>query len=58
MNGLGTEYVLKGLKFPFGSNYEITVSALASEGKGILIGPITVGGMIYLVYFGVRTPDE
>ena len=58
VNGLGTEYVLKGLKFPFGANYEITVTALATEGKGILIGPITVGGMIYHVYFGIPTPDE
>jgi hypothetical protein len=58
MNGLSAEYILKGLKFPFDGNYEITVTALVTEGKGILIGPITVGGMIYQVYFGARMPDE
>jgi hypothetical protein len=58
LNGLGKQFILKGLRFPFDARYEITVAALKTEVKGILIGPITVGSMIYNVYFGASTPDE
>ena len=58
LNGLGKEFILKGLKFPFDARYEITVAALKTEIKGILIGPITVGGMLYNVYFGANAEDE
>jgi hypothetical protein len=55
--GFGKEQLIKGLKFPLGTQYEITVTQLADEARGILIGPITVGGMIYNVYQGARCEE-
>lgn len=43
------------MKFPLGAKYEITVALLGTEVRGILLGPITVGGMVYNVYEGERT---
>lgn len=54
-NGFSKEYVLKGLAFPIGDYYEIRVSLLGREAKGILLGPINVGGMVYNVYEGLRS---
>jgi len=54
MYGLGKEYIMKGLSFPLGAQYEITVAQLGTEVKGILLGPITVGGMVYNVYQSIR----
>lgn len=54
-SGFGKDEILAGLRFPLGTKYEITVTLLGEEVKGILLGPITVGGMIYNVYQGERT---
>lgn len=51
-NGMTRENFLTGLKFPLQNNYEITITALASEAKGILLGPINAGGMLYNIYYG------
>jgi hypothetical protein len=55
MYGLGKEYILKGLKFPLGSHYEITVAQLAAELRGVVLGPIAVGAMTYLVAWSMRS---
>jgi hypothetical protein len=54
-SGFGKDEILAGLKFPLGTKYEITIALLGEEAKGILLGPITVGGMVYTVYQGERT---
>jgi hypothetical protein len=42
--GVGSEALFKGLKLPLGTRYEISVVQLGEEARGILLGPITVGG--------------
>ncbi len=54
--GLGKEFILKGLKFPLGGHYEITVARLGAELRGIVLGPIIAGGMTYMVVYGL--PDK
>jgi hypothetical protein len=53
--GLGKEFILKGLKFPLGSHYEITIAQLGAELRGIVMGPIAAGGLTYMVAYGART---
>lgn len=55
--GLGKEQLLKGIKFPLGTKYEVTIAQLGAEVRGVLLGPITVGGMVYNVFEGDRTED-
>ena len=55
--GLGTQYILNGLKFPLGGYYEITIALLGTELRGIILGPIAAGGMTYLVAYGARTEE-
>ncbi len=50
--GLASEYLLTGLKFPVNSHCAISMTTLRGEVAGILLGPITVGGMVYNVYDG------
>lgn len=56
--GLDKEHLLSGVKFPLGSHYKITASALANEARGLLLGPINVGGMVYTVYYGAVAPER
>jgi hypothetical protein len=58
VHGIGTQYLLKGLKFPVNAHYAITITALRSEAAGILLGPIVVGGMTYNVYYGASTYSQ
>ncbi len=43
-----------GYKFPFDANYEITLAQMGAEIKGILLGPVVVGGRTYQAWFGWR----
>jgi hypothetical protein len=54
VNGFEKEYVIQGLAFPLGKQYEIRVSRLRQEAKGFHLGPITVGATFYNVFEGVR----
>ena len=55
VHGMSGEHILKGLKFPLqGTHYQITYAALGMEARGLLLGPVTVGGMLYNVYYGMR----
>jgi len=56
--GLGREFILKGLKFPLGTHYEITIAQLGAELRGIVLGPILAGGMTYLVAYGARADER
>ena len=56
--GFDKEHLLSGIKFPIGHHYEITITALRGEARGVLLGPITVGGMIYNVYYGATTAQH
>lgn len=58
VHGLGKEYLLKGLRFPVNAHYAITITALRGEAAGILLGPITVGGMTYNVYYGAAASAQ
>lgn len=55
MYGLGKEHFIKGIKFPLGAKYEISIVKMGEEAKGILVGPITIAGMVFEVYEGERT---
>jgi len=46
---------LCGLKFPINAHYEITVAQVGAEARGILLGPIVVGGMLLMVHHGLWT---
>ncbi|EPJ5853348.1 hypothetical protein PGN83_19225 [Klebsiella aerogenes] len=52
--GMSREYIIQGFKFPLGNTYEITFSLLRHEAAGMLLGPITVGGIMYSVWYGVQ----
>lgn len=54
VEGVGKGQVLAGLKFPLGNRYMLSVVQLGAEARGILLGPITVGGMVYQVYYGLE----
>ncbi|HAV1239777.1 TPA: hypothetical protein JGU28_004564 [Salmonella enterica] len=49
-NGLSSKYIVDGLIFPLNNEYSISIFLLRQEATGILLGPITVGGMVYNVY--------
>ncbi|PWT82227.1 MAG: hypothetical protein C5B58_08570 [Acidobacteria bacterium] len=46
----GAKGILSGIRFPVDGGY-VTVAKMASEARGVLFGPINVGGMIYQVIF-------
>ncbi|WBF45984.1 hypothetical protein [Serratia rubidaea] len=52
--GMRPEYIIQGFKFPLGNTYEITFSLLRHEASGILMGPVTVGGIVYSVWYGIQ----
>lgn len=54
VNGLKWRNFMAGIKFPVGMAGEscyVTTAAMATEARGILLGPINVGGMIFNVYY-------
>ncbi|WLI75610.1 hypothetical protein Q5705_13525 [Kosakonia sp. H02] len=53
-NGVSPRYVLQGFRFPLGNAYQITYTALRHEAAGILLGPVTVSGSMYNVYYGIQ----
>lgn len=50
-NGISKEEFSSTRKFPLGDNYQITLVDLAQEGRGVLMGPVTVGGAVFYVYY-------
>jgi hypothetical protein len=44
---------IAGYRFPLKGNYGITLAQMRGEAKGILLGPVTVGGATYNAYFGI-----
>lgn len=52
-NGLSSKSIVDGLRFPLNNNYELSIALLRLEAAGVLLGPITVSGMVYNVYYGV-----
>lgn len=52
--GMSAEYIIQGFKFPLGNTYEITFSLLRQEAAGILLGPVSVGGIMYSVWYGAQ----
>jgi hypothetical protein len=53
----GARGILTGLRFPINGGY-MTVAELGAEIKGILIGPINVGGASYLVAYELTSPSN
>lgn len=53
-NGISPRYVVEGFRFPLGDGYQITYTALRHEAAGILLGPVTVSGSMYNVYYGIQ----
>jgi hypothetical protein len=53
--GFKSEKLLDGMRFPIGKNYQIQLVSLGQEAKGILLGPLTVGEMVFNIYYGLET---
>jgi hypothetical protein len=49
--GLSRGTLLQGLRFPIGPRYNISWALIGTEAKGILLGPVTVEGMVYNVFY-------
>jgi hypothetical protein len=56
-NGFSKQMLLEGIRFPIVADYT-TVAALGMEAKGLPLGPVVVGGMIYNVFYGTGRPDD
>lgn len=54
-HGWKKENIFKGLIFPLNGHYNITISQMRAEAGGILLGPITVGSMIFNVFYALNT---
>lgn len=52
-NGLSQTSIVDGLRFPLNNNYELSIVLLRHEAAGVLLGPITVSGILYNVYYGI-----
>lgn len=52
-NGLSPKSIVDGLRFPLNDYYEISITLLQHEATGVLLGPITVSGIAYNVYYEV-----
>lgn len=48
--GFKWQEIWEGIKFPIGDEAYVTIAKMNVEAKGILLGPVNVGGMIYRVY--------
>jgi hypothetical protein len=48
--GLDMNAFLEGVRFPIGPDYEISLAGAVKEVKGVLLGPINVGGMVWNVW--------
>ncbi|MGV1769515.1 hypothetical protein ACQZ6B_04985 [Agrobacterium vitis] len=49
---------LSAIQFPLNGNYGITVAKMGEEAKGVLLGPITVGGATYNAFYGAAHNDH
>ena len=49
----GVKKVLVGIRFPIDAGY-VTLTQMATEAKGIFLGPINLSGMYFRVYFNRR----
>jgi hypothetical protein len=59
VHGLSRDNLIAGIQFPLQNRaYKVTLAALGEEVRGIVCGPITVGGMIYHVVAGAMFDDE
>lgn len=61
VNGLNWRNFIAGVKFPVGEAGEacyVTNPAMIMEAKGILLGPINVGGIIFNVYYEHSKPKK
>ncbi|MBB4006406.1 hypothetical protein [Allorhizobium taibaishanense] len=45
---------LSAIQFPLNGNYGITVAKMGQEAKGVLLGPVTLGGAAYNAYYGAK----
>ena len=49
---------ISGFSFPLNGNYGVTLARMRNEARGILLGPVTVGGAAYHAYFGAMRDDQ
>lgn len=55
VEGINKNSFIQGLHFPLNHGYA-TVAQNVKEARGILLGPINVGGMIYQVFYSYNAP--
>lgn len=56
-NGFSKQVLVEGIRFPIKNDYT-TTALMGKEAKGLLLGPINVGGMIFQVFHGTGRPDD
>ena len=52
----GFRNAVSGLTFPVRNGY-VTLASMGTEATGILLGPITAGGMVYTAYYSATRPS-
>lgn len=45
-------------RFPFDATYDVTLRRMGGEARGILLGPVVVGGATYQAYYGPAHADR
>lgn len=51
--GVGRGQLMEGLRFPLGNKYQITIGKMGAEAAAILLGPVTVTGLVYHAIYGL-----
>ena len=54
----GRNALLEGMQFPLNGHYGVTIVQMGHEARGVLLGPVTVGGLIYHAYYGMIDDDR
>ena len=55
----GHDALLEGVRFPFNDGYYgVTLVKMGHEAKGVLLGPVTVGGTLFQAYYGLIEDDR
>lgn len=58
VKGFSKANLIRGVRFPIGRTYMVTVGDIGGEIRQIFLGPITVGGMTYQVWAARRSPQK
>jgi hypothetical protein len=54
--GFNINSLIEGIRFPVAQDYEISLALAGKEVRGVLLGPINVGGMVWNVWLAPGQP--